>query len=353
MGDHVLIECTNTVAAATPPSTKASVSTTYKVIGFKDHPKSCEVTLVYLYTVSHCYIWDMRNNMPYNKVEYNDSTVEVPHYVASGEWPVLQSLVSTWLNEKVNNAPSQSAILTPELVGRNTHLLNLGYNYEQAITFPLQTWLPNDKYEYNPVPGTSNYTLYLLTHDINQPPQSYTSDSFHSRQYLYASRFVNMDGVRRWNYCITDHYQWYTYGVDSGYIINYKIFIPYHGEQVVWQELNETGSSNEVDFGVVDFVSYFKHEHLNISTDQQLLAINMIKWTPMHGDYSGGDWSYSYGTDEIKIWASYKILDDTSVVDPVETLKTVGKITSFETAITALMVASGARYTGFLSAMIL
>lgn len=68
MGDAVLIQCTNTVtpAVASPP-TKASITTTYKVIGFKTNPKPCRLNLVIFEVViggtSVSLVWDAANNI--------------------------------------------------------------------------------------------------------------------------------------------------------------------------------------------------------------------------------------------------------------------------------------------------
>lgn len=64
MGDHVVIECTNTVTPGnSSPKTAGSVSTTYKVIGFKDHPKGCgeylEITISSGWGTSVKLIWDI------------------------------------------------------------------------------------------------------------------------------------------------------------------------------------------------------------------------------------------------------------------------------------------------------
>lgn len=67
MGDHVVIQCDNTItpAVASPP-TKGSVSTTYKVIGFKDHPKPCAGYGVFIISgsleKSSAVIWDCAKN---------------------------------------------------------------------------------------------------------------------------------------------------------------------------------------------------------------------------------------------------------------------------------------------------
>ena len=49
VGDSVIVECTNTITpAVASPSSPGSITTTHKVIGFKDHPKSCKSYAVYL-----------------------------------------------------------------------------------------------------------------------------------------------------------------------------------------------------------------------------------------------------------------------------------------------------------------
>lgn len=92
MSDAVVIECANTVtpAVASPP-TKASVATTYKVIGFKTNPKSCYKDMVIfevrIGSTSVSLVWDAANNVIYTEPVATSDTTYQAWYAKQGAKP--------------------------------------------------------------------------------------------------------------------------------------------------------------------------------------------------------------------------------------------------------------------------
>lgn len=112
VGDSVLIQCTNTITPATG-SSKRSISTTYKVIGFKDHPKSCGYRYVIIsITVP---VVDHLGKGGQTSVIVWDSDIAAPAVIPGVTFPCLSNDADylTWLST-VSVASGDSIMTTPE-----------------------------------------------------------------------------------------------------------------------------------------------------------------------------------------------------------------------------------------------